>query len=322
MESTLDKKTSINIMIRVNPEVGVKAGIRASYRYGKFGVPFNTLLADSATSLLRKIMGFDYFKFEGFHFHLGSQIEDPICFVNALEKLETFISKMRREFPNLTIKIIDIGGGTPVCYGDPVPKPAQIGSLVTTKLNDIYEKLGDNPTLIVESGRFLSAESCTLISKVVNTKVYSGHKFVFVDAGYHLLLDAALLHQEYPQEAVPYSEKQENVRINLAGRLCDTYDIFPISTSSRLSGLEVGNFVLFRNVGAYSIVFNMPFHSQTKPPIVLLTQKGEVQLIRKGETIEELFEEEGGNLDSLEKKKEPYYFPLVKRKRSEILRIE
>ena len=28
-------------MIRVNPEVGVKAEIRASYRNGKFGVPFN-----------------------------------------------------------------------------------------------------------------------------------------------------------------------------------------------------------------------------------------------------------------------------------------
>jgi diaminopimelate decarboxylase len=322
MGSAFNKKISINVMIRVNPEVGVKAGVRASYRYGKFGVPFNTTLPDSATSLLRKIMGFDYFKFEGFHFHLGSQIEDPICFVNALEKLETFISKMRREFPNLTVKIIDIGGGTPVCYGDPVPKPGQIGSLVTRKLNSIYEKLGGNLTLIVESGRFLSAESCTLVSKVVNTKVYSGHKFVFVDTGYHLLLDAALLHQEYPQEAVPYSGKQENVRINLAGRLCDTYDIFPISTSSRLSGLEIGNFVLFRNVGAYSIVFNMPFHSQTKPPIVLLTQKGEVKLIRKGETIEELFGEEGGNLDFSIKKKEQHYFPLVKRKKSEILRIE
>jgi hypothetical protein len=66
----------------------------------------------------------------------------------------------------------------------------------------------------------------------------------------------------------------------------------------------------------------MPFHSQTKPPIVLLTQKGEVKLIRKGETIEELFGEEGGDLDFSIKKKEPHYFPLVKRKQSEIKRIE
>ena len=37
----------IPTMIRVNPEVGVKAGVRASYRNGKFGVPFNggTLIA-------------------------------------------------------------------------------------------------------------------------------------------------------------------------------------------------------------------------------------------------------------------------------------
>ncbi|MGB9659400.1 MAG: diaminopimelate decarboxylase family protein [Nitrososphaerales archaeon] len=298
IDAASEKRIIPSVMIRVNPEVGVKAEVRASYRYGKFGVPLNGHTTDSASNLLRKIINSKNLIFEGFHFHLGSQIENPICFVNALEKLETFILKMRKEIPDLHIKIIDIGGGTPVSYGSPVPSPSEIGSIITKKLNSMAQNLGDRFTLIVESGRFLSAEASVLVSKIINLKVYEGHKFIFVDAGYHLLLDAALLRQEYPQEVVPCVEDTENLKINLAGRLCDTYDIFPLSPASKLSGAELGKLIVFRNVGAYSIVFNMPFHCQTKPPILFRKTNGEFVLARKGETIEELFEEEGGNINT------------------------
>lgn len=284
----------VDTMIRINPEVGVKAEVRASYRHGKFGVPFNGSTVDSASNLLRKILTTPLLRFEGFHFHLGSQIEDPTCFVNALEKLESFVQKMRKEFPELNIKVLDVGGGTPVFYGTPVPSPEEIGLLVSGKLNAVAESLGSRFTLIVESGRYLVAEASILISRIVNTKVYGGQKFIIVDAGYHLLLDAALLHQMYPQEVVPKSEKIDDTKLNLAGRLCDTYDIFPTSPSSNLSGAENGKLVVFRNVGAYSIVFNMPFHCQTKPAVLMRRMNGDLQLVRKAESIEELFKREGG----------------------------
>lgn len=286
----------VSTMIRINPEVGVKAEVRASYRHGKFGVPFNGNTVDSATNIIRKIIAAPSLKFDGFHFHLGSQIEDPTCFINALDKLEAFVVKMRKEFPDLGIKVLDIGGGTPVFYGTPVPMPEEIGLLVAGRLNALSEALSSRFTVFIESGRYLAAEAGILISKIVNTKVYGGQKFIIVDAGYHLLLDAVLLHQMYPQEVVPKSDQVEEMKVNLAGRLCDTYDIFPISPASNLAGAETDKLVVFRNIGAYSIVFNMPFHCQTKPPILMRRLNGEVQLIRKAETIEELFESEGGEM--------------------------
>ena len=57
-------------MIRVNPEVGVKAEVRASYRNGKFGVPLNGGTIDSATKMVKNLINNDLLKFEGFHFHL------------------------------------------------------------------------------------------------------------------------------------------------------------------------------------------------------------------------------------------------------------
>ena len=284
------------VLIRIDPEVGVKAGIRASYRNGKFGVPMNTEESDSAMNLIRRISLSPELVIYGFHFHLGSQITDPSCFYHALEKLESLILQLKSDYPTLRISAIDIGGATPVNYGSRVPLPEEIGNIVVDKLNAIMKNTGEQSILIVESGRYITSECGFMISRVVNTKINDGHKTVFVDAGYHLLLDSALLRQEYPIQVVPKSLTPEGLKINLTGRLCDTFDVFQASPKSDLTGAEVGKYIIFSNVGAYSLVFNMPFHCQTKPPIVMRRINGEHQLIRKSETVEELFHEEGGAL--------------------------
>ena len=293
-------------MIRVNPEVGVKAEVRASYRNSKFGVPLNGGTIDSATKMVKHLMGSDLLMFEGFHFHLGSQITDFSCYTHALDKMDAFMTKMKRENPAFQVNTFDIGGGTPIFYNDPVPTPAQMAENHISKLNQLAETHGTF-TLMIESGRFLVAESSILVSRIVNTKEYNEHKIVIVDAGYHILLDAALLKQEYPQEVVqilPHSiDKTTTATLatvkntHLAGRLCDTYDVFPLSKASNLSESEVGRYISFYNVGAYSVVFNMPFHCQTKPPIVMKDSDGKFRLVRKGTTYEQLFREEGGELE-------------------------
>jgi diaminopimelate decarboxylase len=288
-------------LIRINPEVGVKAEIRASYKNGKFGVPFNGETIDSAFKIVKYIINNEFLNFDGFHFHLGSQITNFLCYSNTFSKLHGFISKIKKEIPSFNINTIDIGGGTPVFYNQPVPTPKQMTENYINKLNQLADDHG-RFELIIESGRFLVAESSILLSRIVNTKEYNGHKIVIVDAGYHVLLDSALMKQEYPQEVIDinnsdiYSIKSTlpSKNIHLTGRLCDTYDVFPQSKISNLNNISIGNYISFYNVGAYSIVFNMPFHCQTKPPIVMKTSSGDLKLIRKGTTFENLFEEEGG----------------------------
>jgi diaminopimelate decarboxylase len=289
-------------MIRVNPEVATDAKVRASYKNGKFGVPFNGGTIDSATKMVKYMMGSDLLKFEGFHFHLGSQITDFSCYTHALDKMDAFMTKMKKEYPNFQVNTFDIGGGTPVFYNDPVPTPAEMAQNHLARLNQLAETHGIF-TLMIESGRFLVAESSILVSRIVNTKEYNEHKIVIVDAGYHILLDAALLKQEYPQEVIPVVDEQDRTtslarpkNTHLAGRLCDTYDVFPLSKASDMTGADVGNYVSFYNVGAYSVVFNMPFHCQTKPPVVMKDSDGKYRLVRKGTTYEQLFVEEGGDI--------------------------
>jgi len=295
MEARTRVGEEVEVLIRINPEVSVKAELRFSIKHGKFGVPLDSADEDSAMSLLRKILSTPGMNFEGFHFHLGSQIEDPSCFAVALEKLESFILGARRELGAFPVRTIDMGGGLPAPYGRSVPSANEFSSQVLGQLNSIIESLGDKFTLIVESGRFLSAESTIMVSRIVNVKKFDETKYVYLDAGYHNLLDSALLKHEYPVEVIPGGSSSPRKAV-LSGRLCDALDIFPTSSRSKLGGAEPGKLVVFRDVGAYSFVIGSQFHCQPKPYILMRTTQGSHVVVRKGQDLDELFSEEGGDL--------------------------
>jgi diaminopimelate decarboxylase len=288
-------KLKPNVLIRINPQVDVKADIKESLKYSKFGVSINGNTKDSAKIVTRKALESKEINFSGFHFHLGSQIVDSSCYLEALQKLDLFVSKITNYHPDINIKYIDVGGGIPVTYSEEVPAPKEFSSIIVSKLNELREKWGQEFDLIVESGRYLVAESSILVSKIVNVKEINERKVAILDIGYHLLLDSVLVKQAYPQKIIPNDGKEEN-NLLLVGRLCDAYDIFPISKLSKLKGIEKGKLLVFYNVGAYSLVFNMPFHCITKPPVVMKMSSEEYKLVRKRESIDELFDEEGGSL--------------------------
>jgi diaminopimelate decarboxylase len=293
-EAAAKANVEVKVMIRVNPEVHVHAELRGSMGHGKFGLQFNGGSQDSALNVLQRIISTPGFKFEGFHFHLGSQIEDPSCYAEAIEKLEAFILDARRQLGHFPVNTIDIGGGLPVSYGRRVPSPKDLGAKITGQLNSLVESIGDRFTLVAESGRFLTAESTVLVSRIVNVKNFGDSKYVYVDAGYHVLLDSALLRHEYPVEVIP-GGKQSPQKIVLVGRLCDPLDVFPTSSRSKLAGAQTGKLVVFRDVGAYSIVMNMPFHSQPRPYVLLRNGQGNFAVARKGQDVNRLFLDEGGD---------------------------
>ena len=293
--SSCSKK--LKVMIRINPEINVEAEIKASYKYGKFGLPLDEYELDSAPKILNKILESKNLEFEGFHFHLGSQITNPDCFVRALEKIEDLITEIRKKNNDFTVNTIDIGGGTPVKYSKEVPTPEKISEIILKKINSMVEEYGMPKRMIIESGRYIVAESGTLISKVVNVKFREERKFIFVDSGFHLLLDSALVKQEYPIEIISEENNQNDKNITvIAGILCDTDDTFSASNDSDLSNATKDTIVIFKNAGAYSTVFNMPFHCQIKPSIFLKKINGETIIIREKQNNKDLFEEEGGLL--------------------------
>ena len=284
------------VLVRINPEINVDAIIPATHKNGKFGVPLYGHTKDSAFELIRQIYLSKNLTFFGIHFHLGSQINNPECYLETLDQLESFLITIRKDLPDLQIKILDIGGGTPVSYSKDVPSSDNFGRVISKKINEFANSIGNDFTLIVESGRFLTAESCVLVSKIVNSKSFIDKKFLIVDSGYHLLLDSALINHEYPLHLITDSKSFVDSKVNIVGRLCDSLDTFNISDDKKFSSAQVKDLIVFHKVGAYSIVFNMPFHCQTKPVILLRTLDKNIQVIRNAQSIDDLFKQEGGYL--------------------------
>jgi len=293
-EASSRMNVAVKMMIRVNPEVHVHAELRGSMGHGKFGLQFYGVDQDNALNVLKRVLGIPLLQFEGFHFHLGSQIEDPACYAEAIEKLEAFILDARRQVGEFHVRTLDIGGGLPAPYGRKVQTPKDLALRIVGQLNSLIESIGDRFTLVSESGRYLTAESTVLVSRVVNTKNFGESKYVYLDAGYHLLLDSALLRHEYPVEVIP-GGKPSAEKVVIVGRLCDPLDVFPTSSRSKLAGAETGKLVIFRDVGAYSIVMNMPFHSQPKPYVLMRNGQGSFSVARRGQNIDRLFLDEGGD---------------------------
>jgi diaminopimelate decarboxylase len=79
------------ILTRINPEV------RTFYRNGKFGILFNGGTIKNI-SKIKHIVFNEFLGFEGFRFHLGSQITDFSCLLNTFSKLDSFISKLKKIF--------------------------------------------------------------------------------------------------------------------------------------------------------------------------------------------------------------------------------
>ena len=90
---------------------------------------------------------------------------------------------------------------------------------------------------------------------------------------------------------IPCLDEADNIRSAINDALKELDD-------GNISNANIGDLIVFRNVGAYSIVFNMPFHCQTKPSILLRKRDQSIHIIREEENIEDLFNSEGGNLIS------------------------
>ncbi len=281
-----------DFLIRINPELEAPAGDRF-YKVGKYGVPLVDEDGEDALALLRLGLEQGSLRFRGFHFHVGTQVRSPSKFVRALDRLEELLAMARVAGIDVDVELIDIGGGVPVQYEDGDPGMDDVVARVVDRLGELADRLGGPPDLVVESGRFLTAEAGILASRVLNVKRYAGIKYAFLDTGYHNLLDAALVGQVYPVRVIPEGGEEE--RVVLAGMLCDSDDVFPLGGRGTLAGVEVGKLVAFGNAGAYSVVFNMPFHAQPKPPVLFRRSNGEVLVARPKESLEDLYKEEGGS---------------------------
>ena len=201
---------------------------------------------------------------EGLSFHVGSQCTNFANYVQALE-ISANIIKETEERAGQKIRILDIGGGFPVKYN---PEVKSLRTL-TRKLNSEIKRLFTPDTqILAEPGRFMVANACTLVSKVIGKAVRDGKKCYYINDGiYHTYSGQIFDHCIYPVHAFKEGETQISA---VFGPTCDAFDT--VTLGADLPELEIGDLVYSENIGAYSIASSTYFNGFPPAKIVHINE--------------------------------------------------
>jgi ornithine decarboxylase len=196
----------------------------------------------------------------GICFHAGSQNENPLKYIEALEYCRDICRKSALE--GIDLKIIDIGGGFPINYINPVI-PIQ---KFCQPINEYLERYFTNYKIIAEPGRVLSGPCMILAAKVIGKSLRSGVWWYYLDEGLYGSFSGKVFdHADYP---LFMSKSGETYNSVLAGPTCDSFDV--IYENIALPKLEIGDILFFESMGAYTMASATTFNGFPKAKVVIV----------------------------------------------------
>jgi diaminopimelate decarboxylase len=233
-------------------------------------------------------------KLIGLHMHIGSGVD----YVHLHRVCEAMVHQTRRvhEF-GLTISAISVGGGLSIPYhtGEEEIDTAHYFQIWDTARKQIEMTFGHSLQMEIEPGRFLVAQSGKLVSELRAQKKVGKNFFALVDAGFNDLARPAMYgsFHRITAHAPDGTPRAGSLRPTVvAGPLCESGDVFTQVeggevVSQDLPICEIGDLLVFHDAGAYGASMSSNYNSRPLIPEVLV-DGGEIKLIRRRQTVQEL----------------------------------
>jgi len=266
-------KRKINIGIRINPNIDGKTNkkISTGLDHNKFGINLKDL-----KKTIDKIKSSSNINFVGISCHIGSQIFSLSVYKRLFLKmieLEKFFTKN-----GLVVKHLDLGGGMGYDYA----KKMKFDLYKFSRLINKYSSNVDYE-ISFEPGRFLTANSGLLITKILMIKSSRKINFIVVDAGMNTLIRPAL-YNEMHNIFSPKKNKGKK-KYSIVGPICETSDTF--AKEIVLPKQSIDDILIIEDVGAYGSSMSSNYNSKVLPAEILIKDNKDY-LIRKRQDINEL----------------------------------
>jgi diaminopimelate decarboxylase len=263
----------VGIRLRPNIMAGGNLKISTGHNKSKFGIPLEQI--DKVLSLVSSTGLYIH----ALHIHTGSEIKDVEVFAKGIEVLFDIAG----HFPDL--KVFDFGGGIKVPYqpGEEGTDIIQLGKKIEEEFEWYEKKYNRYMQVWFEPGKFLVSEAGCLITKVNVLKESAAATFAGVDSGlnhfirpmfygaYHIIDNISNLNGPLKKYTV-------------VGNICET-DTF--AEDRMLNEVREGDYLVFRNAGAYGFEMASNYNSRFKPAEVMV-KDGKAHLIRKRDVLEDL----------------------------------
>ena len=204
-------------------------------------------------------------RLKGVSFHVGSGCLDPNQYKKAIKQSHDVITALN--LAGHDADVVDIGGG--------FFSNQQQFEIYAHKIRSSMFQYNKRPLrYIAEPGRFFAESAFDLFVQVI------GKKPNHTNGGWRYTIDESLYGQF---SCIPFDHKtpqwiriptsydgkdqpaRKRVKGTLYGRTCDSLDM--IADSKDMEDLEVGDWLWFPNMGAYSSVTASEFNGFPKPPM-------------------------------------------------------
>lgn len=226
----------------------------------------------------------------GVHMHIGSGVDyghlEMVC--------DSMISLIKKEV--IDVGAISAGGGLSVPYqtGEEPINPVHYFKIWDKARKDLEQHLGHAVKLEIEPGRYLVAESGQLITEVRAIKDMGNRHYVMVDAGFTELARPAMYGSYHEMSVIGKDAASATIPSVVAGPLCESGDVFTqedggIVLTRDLPQVEIGDYIVIGNAGAYGASMSSNYNSRPYCPEVMIDGH-EVKLIRRRQTMSELLQ--------------------------------
>jgi ornithine decarboxylase len=191
-------------------------------------------------------------KVEGISFHVGSQCTNFDNFTTALAITSEIFNDARKKGFNLNL--VDIGGGFPVPYDPQVPEFKVLASLLNSEFQRLFP---DDIEILAEPGRFIVATAATLVSEIIGKARRDGKVFYHINDGvYHTF--SGVVYDHWLPNFSAFKEGDHEI-CAVVGPTCDSFDKITLSADLP-ANLDVGDYLLTENIGAYSTASSTKFN--------------------------------------------------------------
>lgn len=245
-----DRRLKILVRFRIN--TNTTAVVNLQYKFG----------CDTSKVLpLAKAVRDAGHEFYGLCFHIGSQCVYPQNYVKAIKTARRLIHKL--DLTGLNTRLLDIGGGFPVEYAEPVPSIEEFCAPIAKALD---EEIRPGIAVVSEPGRYIAASPTTLICTVVGKALRDGKVWYYLDDGLYSTFSGILYdHCQYP--VVTMTDGAHRLSV-LAGPTCDSFDV--MYDGLMIPNHSVGDKIMFLSTGAYCSVSGSNFNALKRPEYYLI----------------------------------------------------
>jgi ornithine decarboxylase len=219
--------------------------------------------AHEARALLNVARGLGLIPY-GITFHVGSQCTSTSAWVRAIASAGRMMRQLRND--GIEIEMLDIGGGFPARYGDPVPTIGQLGAVIDHALDELLPYV---PALVAaEPGRHLVAETAVMVASVLGREVRAGEEWLYLDVGaYNGLMETqqTVGRWRFPLwSSRPDHAYAPHIPFTVTGPSCDSSDTMFYGVSLPET-LTEGDRLYVASAGAYTLSYASRFNGFAPP---------------------------------------------------------